>query len=520
MTETLTIDCISATAPDDAHGLASRVERIVRRVADHRLERLLGSYSLAPEGVWCISRVELAAALDFERPDSALEDALARAVLDAITSAIQEPETAHYQNPVQALAGLVATASLHRFDAAWVWLRMGFIGDVDQLERQPGPCVLDALLGHSDHAVAALVQALQVVDLPRVHRLLGESGWVRLASSILGAYVDAATQAMFATVVSGWQVGPEAGPGGSVTDVGTSRLGGASDEQALVSQAGSADDIARASRIVTVSQLAVAARKCRLRWRGPTALALGVLAVAESEPAMLRRDAAISLCLAVARALSGATPIVSETYATTTQSHSGARNLMPSACHGSADENATKPSVVASGVDSDEPLGDRTEYAGLLFLLNLAVDAAMPDALLNDRSLDGIAPAVLLARTAMALAPIEPDDPVVFAFAGVDPHRVLHRWNRPLPEPVMERIGVHASKWAAAAARLLGRQDEDSLSVMTEISARRGRIAREPGWMDVHLNLDDVDVDVRRAGLDLDPGWVPWLGSVVRFRYA
>jgi len=52
------------------------------------------------------------------------------------------------------------------------------------------------------------------------------------------------------------------------------------------------------------------------------------------------------------------------------------------------------------------------------------------------------------------------------------------------------------------------------------VTDRSGRIEREQGWVDVHLALADVDVDVRRAGLDLDPGWVPWLGCVVRFRYA
>jgi hypothetical protein len=34
------------------------------------------------------------------------------------------------------------------------------------------------------------------------------------------------------------------------------------------------------------------------------------------------------------------------------------------------------------------------------------------------------------------------------------------------------------------------------------------------------MPLDEVDLDVRRAGLDLDPGWVPWLGTVVRYVYA
>jgi hypothetical protein len=305
-----------------------------------------------------------------------------------------------------------------------------------------------------------------------------------------------------------------------VMAVGTQRLGCASGESSSISQGDNAQDIACASRIVTASRLAVAARDSRLRWEGPAARAFGVLVVAESEPAILRRDVAIALCLNVARALSGAMPTVGEISSTTTQSRLDARRLEASARRGLTDETAPERTATDSSVGSDEPLGDQTEYAGLLFLLNAAVDAAMPDALLNDRSLDSVAPAVLLARTAMALAPVEPDDPVVFAFAGVDPRRTLHRWNRSLNEPLMERICVHASTWAAAAARRLGHQDEASLAVVTEKLGRTGRIVREPGWLEVHLSLDDVDIDVRRAGLDLDPGWVPWLGSVLRFRYA
>ena len=40
-----------------------------------------------------------------------------------------------------------------------------------------------------------------------------------------------------------------------------------------------------------------------------------------------------------------------------------------------------------------------------------------------------------------------------------------------------------------------------------------------PGELEVEFRLADVDLDVRVAGLDLDPGWVWWLGSFVRFRY-
>ena len=36
---------------------------------------------------------------------------------------------------------------------------------------------------------------------------------------------------------------------------------------------------------------------------------------------------------------------------------------------------------------------------------------------------------------------------------------------------------------------------------------------------DARFDMAEVDVDVRIAGLDVDPGWVPWLGAVVRFCY-
>jgi hypothetical protein len=37
--------------------------------------------------------------------------------------------------------------------------------------------------------------------------------------------------------------------------------------------------------------------------------------------------------------------------------------------------------------------------------------------------------------------------------------------------------------------------------------------------VDVFYKLDAVRLDIRRAGLDIDPGWLPWLGKVVRFHF-
>lgn len=37
--------------------------------------------------------------------------------------------------------------------------------------------------------------------------------------------------------------------------------------------------------------------------------------------------------------------------------------------------------------------------------------------------------------------------------------------------------------------------------------------------VDAHYRMTDIRLDMRRAALDIDPGWLPWLGRVVRFHY-
>jgi hypothetical protein len=43
-------------------------------------------------------------------------------------------------------------------------------------------------------------------------------------------------------------------------------------------------------------------------------------------------------------------------------------------------------------------------------------------------------------------------------------------------------------------------------------------LATRTHW-DILLPPDQVDLRVRRAGLDINPGWVPWLGRIVQFHY-
>ena len=54
---------------------------------------------------------------------------------------------------------------------------------------------------------------------------------------------------------------------------------------------------------------------------------------------------------------------------------------------------------------------------------------------------------------------------------------------------------------------------------LRRIVCRHGRVTTTPTHVDVIFDHRQADVRIRTAGLDLDPGWVPWLGRVVHFHY-
>ena len=70
--------------------------------------------------------------------------------------------------------------------------------------------------------------------------------------------------------------------------------------------------------------------------------------------------------------------------------------------------------------------------------------------------------------------------------------------------------------WLSQVRRAVHRQARMGLRALV---IRSGEVAATRTHIDIVLPLRDLDIRVRRAGLDVDPGWVPWLGRVVTFHY-
>ena len=100
---------------------------------------------------------------------------------------------------------------------------------------------------------------------------------------------------------------------------------------------------------------------------------------------------------------------------------------------------------------------------------------------------------------------VVPDDPIALWLASVI-------GDEPNTAPADRLLRV----WVLAVRRWCWRNGKITVR---EIVARPGIFSVNRTDLDVSLPLEEADVRIRRIGLDLDPGWLPWFGRVVRFHY-
>jgi hypothetical protein len=177
----------------------------------------------------------------------------------------------------------------------------------------------------------------------------------------------------------------------------------------------------------------------------------------------------------------------------------------PSAPSGPASAGAAEPPPLPPAADLPEA-GEAllTAWGGTLFWLGRLADSGV----LDEAARQPQALPQFLAALADRLG-VPADDPV---------RRVLLGDGRveAVPAPPAERAAALCAGWAA----WLDEAAPDLPPPRLEYVCRRpGRLLIEPGWVELVLPLDGIETAIRRLGLDLDPGWLPWLGCVLRFRY-
>ncbi|MGH8920132.1 MAG: hypothetical protein ACRD0H_17670, partial [Actinomycetes bacterium] len=417
MTE-LVISRLSATVPgsSDDQDRGPRVQRLLARIAEHRLDDALGGVTL-PAGDWCVRRVDVALPLDLDRPDPAIEAQWARALVDAVRAALADgsPDVVHFRRMPEALADLVSSVAQGRVERAWAWTEVGLLQPGDPpLGSAAAGAVLAALRRHPESALVAVVAAVRVAGVAAVHRLLGAWGWAELAAVVLAALAPAAATMTFE---------PASEPASASVP---------QDGEAVLAP-GPAPAAMLADALMRRATLAAEFQRSRIRPDAGTASAWAVLVAAEADPAVLRRTGALAVVTELAGRLCGGTA----TPPTGAESDSRIRSVVNTPAS-EQDSAAHMMNTHGAALDAptravDAPPGDveeatttsdarwPTPWAGLLFLLSTASEAGVPDDLLADPALAGRPLWWVLHAVAARLVPAAPDDPAVLTLAGLLP---------------------------------------------------------------------------------------------------
>lgn len=510
-TPTVSIDRLSATWRGDPRH-ESRLSALLHDVAGRRLPHDLGGAPL-PDGHWCVDHLDLSLSLDLERPDADLASAWSRAITDRVRDATRRQGVVHYPTDLAALVDLLVSVAHHDTSRAWAWRQVGLVDRITASRPHSGSAASEsravavaALRLRPDLARPALLEAARSAGLPALHRLLGEAGW-QAVSALLRK------QWQTPTSTPGDDTHPAAAAERALARSGFARLvlDGHLEAGPLTVAAWSvlvlAETLPPATAptepllAATVEQLAARLRRTLpappLPPGGHVAHARGPeLEVAPAQP-----DAA------------AAAPGERDAPVPPTDRDVELDDGLPAA-RPRADSEPERP-------DTTAPDGLPTAWAGLLFLLATATECDVPGRLaappLADRPGGWV-----LHRVGRRVAPVGWDDPALLGLAGLlrdgpPPYEIE-------PDPAVRRaVRDLAHDWiTATAARLRDADPEaaaDPVTAVASLAHRSGVVHAGPGWLELTMPLEQVSTTVRRAGLDLDPGWVPWLGFVVRYRY-
>jgi hypothetical protein len=484
-----------------------------------------------PPGFWCVRRLELTLMLDPDRPDADLRrrwSALFVAEVRRLLAA-RSPDVVRYPNEVAALAD--AVSGLARGDHRRAWQALGL---ADPADPTPAPAAILAVLARRPRlSVAALAAAVER-DAVAMDRALGAGGWPAVARIAWAA-------AGGTEIPPPRMRPPQMPPPGSRFAVPVRRFGRLADGRirpapstldawavlmtldigaALPEPPGAARIDEMAQRLDVIRTALAAAVDPR------TASASGA-ATGDGSPAASALERRAEPGPVTVGGQPGRTPIARETDDVDTRepaAHPSGRGPNTSEPDPTLNQHDLPGAEDAPQATADASAcgGEHSAWAGLFFLLAAAPDITLPTRIAEHPLLAGRSVGWVLHTLSGLLCEAPYDDAARLALAGRTPDRADELIAEPPPSPdETVALAAIAGAWSSAAADRLALPDEDPRlpNVAEWVAHRPGHVLADSGWTEVHLPFEGVDLDIRRAGLDADPGWLEWLGTVVRYVY-
>jgi hypothetical protein len=372
----------------------------------------------------------------------------------------------------QAIVEMLHDSARGELSRSWAWRQLGFWGAGDGDSPQTAVCAaMESLVRNPRATVAVLRAASEQGDLQALIRVVPGHTWLRLALAVLREHGGAHTTSHDSEPISPTAISRAATIAASI-------------------MRGSA--IARAFVTGDVSSSAEATR------------AMAILALCEREPDRAARGDAEEILRALTMELTKR-PIAAK-----------------------AGRPAVAESLQAPRSDSSReshPADERsrayTAHGGLLFLLHIVGALELPRLVRDHDAFASRSLSWVLHRLALDLTSASPTDAAALAFAGLPPTVAApSELEPPAGESEREALASLRSRIVASLrTRLRAEANESDEALLVRTISRRAEIVCDAAWIEAHFALADATIDVRRAGLDLDPDWIPWLGVVVRFVY-
>jgi hypothetical protein len=462
--------------PVRSQEMTSRLDQMLRDVIDNDLlEAALERGGIRRTDEICIRRASAKARLNDGDSNGRMATAWSVSIADAIVEALRDggANIVTYRSLHYALSEMAVCALRQDFSRSWAWKQLGIWrgDDVVKPEIAAGE-VISALIRNPVAAPAVLREIGRTGDLRSLLVNVSPALWKRLTHEVLSVRGAA-------TVHEDFQV--------ETVDVPANEI--------------DVDNVIAHSSIIRVLKGLV---------DDPAmAISIAKLALVEADTGTLFRSSA-----AVARAEK---LIAAKLLRSSKEAESAAVAPVEAA---SVNRSTTPPSRDDSATSRSAPIRDdpaRSDWGGLLYLLNLLRDHDFKSLMLE---LPGRSLAWALYQLGLLLVPIAYGDAALLAFAGVGPTRVPPVDDQaPSAEEKTVLEKLRSSLVLKLRSKLNADERELDVELIARIASRRAEIIADPAWIEVHFKLSEVTTDVRRAGLDLDPGWLPWLGAVVRFVY-
>ena len=498
----------------------------------------------------CIRRVDAPVRLALARqPATALADAWAAAIAAAIAERVRfgGPDVVRYGSLRHALLDFALCVAAGEHERDWAWRSLGLW---PAGAAEPARALVLALADDGRAVAPVLAAVARARALGGLVERLAPSAWLELAAAALGgagAPADVARRALAAS----------ASPVATVDAVG--RAVERSDIATALAATGAPVVAIAALALVEVEPGAVGALGERLV--GALALARGDPASAPAgEPSSPEPSRAATpepqragSADAVARTLSQsaakeeaerelaitalpqsepAPPAASEPGREAPQAPLTEEERSSQSAAASADGLAVAPRArgastfggLVFAVHAVAALGLASRFAQLPDVALRSALHALALALAPERALADAAPTAVAGLAsgsrpdgvaAPAAARLAPGDPAALGFAGLAPGSEPPAALPDGAHAVIDAAVADVRDWLAAHLEC-----EPSQLDLPALLRRRARIVADPGWIEFHLDVDEIDTAVRRAGLDLDPDYLPFLGCVLRIVYA